>query len=422
MKTPDANAIRLPENSGAISNLELAELAMNSLRYRSLRSWLAVLGIVIGVGSIISLISISVGVNDQLQKNLGGVGANIITISPGGARAERFGFGGGQAGFGGASSSAQPITFTQADALRRIGGVAKIDAQVSGRGTVSYRNKNTSLTIIGTEPSAFPDSVGTKIMQGRPLGSSDTSSAVIGYSVGTDTVNDSMLNKQIKINGISFHVVGILNQSGATFSGPDRNIYIPQKQAKSMFKQSDRVSSVVAIAADGENPDTVAAGITAALLQLHRVSAVKQDFTVTTASSLQSSISSVTNTLGLFLGGIASISLIVGGIGVANAMFTSVLEQTRYIGLLKSLGARNSAVLRLFLFEAGMVGLVGGVIGVAFSFVGSLLLGSFGLPSKITPELALLGLGFSIIVGAVSGIVPARNAATVAPVEALRYE
>lgn len=118
----------------------------------------------------------------------------------------------------------------------------------------------------------------------------------------------------------------------------------------------------------------------------------------------------------------ASISLIVGGIGVANAMFTSVLEQTKYIGLLKSLGARNNSVLKLFLFEAGMVGLVGGILGVALSFVGSAVLGLYGLPSRISPELAFLGLGFSIIVGAVSGILPARNAASVAPVEALKFE
>ncbi|OIO21996.1 hypothetical protein AUJ17_00525 [Candidatus Micrarchaeota archaeon CG1_02_47_40] len=103
-------------------------------------------------------------------------------------------------------------------------------------------------------------------------------------------------------------------------------------------------------------------------------------------------------------------------------MFTGVLEQTRYIGLLKSLGSRKNLVLKLFLFEAGMVGLTGGVLGVALSFAGSALLGSFGLPSKITPELILLGLGFSIIIGVVSGLIPARNAASVAPVEALRYE
>jgi putative ABC transport system permease protein len=408
-----------------MNDLELVELAFNSLRYRSLRSWLAILGIVIAVASIISLISISVGMNDQITKSLSGTGANIITISPGAARAERFGFGGGSPSgpgvpTGGISSS--KITFLQADALRRVLGVAKVDAQLSSREEVRYKNKNSSVTVIGVDPSAFPESVGTKISSGRTLGTSDTVSAVLGYSVAAQTFNDSMLNKQITIEGKVFHVVGILNQSGSTFSGPDRNIYIPQEEAKKLFNQTKYVSSVVVVAADGQDPDAVAGNVTAALRIMHRVTQTTQDFTVTTATSLQSTISSVTDTLGLFLGGIASISLIVGGIGVANAMFTSVLEQTKYIGLLKSLGTKNSAVLKLFLFEACMVGLVGGLIGIALSFVASAILGVYGLPSRISPDLAFLGIGFSVVVGAISGILPARNAASVAPVEALKYE
>jgi putative ABC transport system permease protein len=408
-----------------MKDTELAELALISLRNRSLRSWLAILGIVIAVASIISLISISIGMNDQITKSLSGAGANIITISPGGQRAERMGFGEGppqQSGLPTGGISSSKITFAQADALRRVEGVARLDAQLSSRASVRYRNKNSSVTVIGVDPSAFPDSVGTRISAGRALGTSDTVSAVLGASVASQTFNESMLNKQIRVDGVVFRVVGILNQSGSTFSGPDRNIYIPQDEAKRLFNQTKYVSSIVAVAADGQDPDLIAGNITAALRTMHRVTATTQDFTVMTASSLQSTISSVSDTLALFLGGIASISLIVGAIGVANAMFTSVLEQTKYIGLLKALGTRNGAVMRLFLFEAGMVGLVGGVFGVALSFVASAILGFYGLPSRVSPELALLGLGFSILVGAISGLVPARNAASVAPVEALKYE
>ena len=406
-----------------MNDLEIAELAMNSLRHRSLRSWLAILGIIIGVASIISLISISVGLNAQIKQNMGGLGANIISISPGGGQADRMRFGGG----GGppdlaSNSAAKDITFLEALDLKKVDGVAKLDARVSGSATVNYRNTNSRIQVIGTDPSSFPATSGTVISSGRTLGTSDMSSVVLGYSVAADTFNESMLNKQIKINGQPFRVIGILNQSGATFSGPDRNIFISQRAAKNMFNQTDHVSSIVAIAADGTNPDTVAASLAATLRGLHRVSEQKQDFQVTTATTLQSTITSVTNTLGIFLGGIASISLIVGGIGVANAMFTSVLEQTKYIGLLKALGAKNRAVLKLFIYEAGMVGLIGGVLGIALSFATSAIMSNFGLPSVITPDLVLLGLGFSIIVGVVSGLVPARNASSVSPVEALRYE
>lgn len=408
-----------------MNDFEIAGLALNSLRYRSLRSWLAILGIVIGVGSIISLISISTGMNQQIQKNLGGLGANVITISSGSARAGSMGFAGGppREFQTGSSSSTKPLTFRDADALRRMEGVAKLDARITESASVTFRNRNTRVTVVGVEPNAFPASSATAIKQGSSLGTGDLSSAVLGYSVATETFNnESVLNRQITIAGKAFRVVGILNSSGSSFGGPDRSIFITQRAAKSLFNQTENATSIVVVAADGTDPDGLAANLTAKLLALHRVSAEKQDFQVTTAASIQSTISSVADTLGIFLGGIASISLFVGGIGVANAMFTSVLEQTRYIGLLKSLGARRGMVLKLFVFEAGMVGLVGGAIGIALSFAASSIMAGFGLPSAITLELVVLGMGFSIAVGVVSGLIPARNAASVEPVEALRYE
>jgi len=406
-----------------MKNTELAWLAFNSLRYRKLRSWLAILGIVIGVGAIISLISISTGLNAQIQSQISGLGANIITISPGGVRAQSMGFGGAPPGGGGATeSSSAKITFKEAESLRHLEGVEALDARVSGRATITYRNMNTSTTVIGVEPSAFPKSAAATIAEGRSLGVGDLSSVVIGASVQNDTFRESMLNKQIKINGLTFRVVGILNASGSSFSGPDRSIFITQRAAKTLLNQTQDVSSIVVLAKDGSKPDDVAALLAEKLRTLHRVTEAKQDFSVTTATSMQATISSMTSTLGLFLGGIASISLLVGGVGVANAMFTSVLEQTRYIGILKSLGTQNSEVTRIFLFESGMVGLVGGLLGVVLSFVASALLAMFGLPSMITVDLVLLGIGFSVIVGAIAGFIPARNAASVEPVEALRYE
>lgn len=411
-----------------MKNREVLALAFNSLRYRSIRSWLAILGIVIGVASIISFMSISYGMSDQIKSQLSGLGANIITISAGGMSSQRMEMGPPTMEGTGSSSTANEakITFNEADSLRSVTGVDKLDARVQSRATVTYNNRNSSLSVIGTEASAFPDSTGAKIMLGRALEASDRYSAVLGFTVANTTFSkgavEDILNKQIRINGVSFRVVGILNQSGATFSGPDNLVFIPQKTAKSLFDQQESVSSVVVVALQGSNPDTVATALAKKLRELHGVSEANQNFQVTTATTMQSAISSMSSTLGIFLGAIASISLLVGGIGVANAMFTSVLEQTKYIGILKAIGTKSNDVMKLFLFEAGLVGLVGGFLGVILSFFGSSLLAGFGLPSKITLDLILLGLGFSIIIGAVSGVVPARNAASVAPVEALRYE
>jgi putative ABC transport system permease protein len=231
-----------------------------------------------------------------------------------------------------------------------------------------------------------------------------------------------MVNRQIKINGVPFRVVGILASSGASFGGADNRVFIPQKIAQTMFNQTTSVSQVVVAVAPDHDTDTVATEIEDELLYLHHVTKDQEDFTVQTATTLESTVASVTDTLSLFLGGIASISLIVGGIGVANTMFMSVLEQTRYIGLLKALGMRSRNVLLLFLFEAGIIGLVGGVFGVALSIGVSFILDSFGIPSLITIDLVLLGLGFSVLIGLISGLVPARNAASLQPIDALRYE
>lgn len=405
-----------------MKDIEILELAFNSLRYRSLRSWLAILGVVIGVASIISLISISTGLNEQIKGQLGGLGANVITITPGGGQAQRATFGSPQGGFGGGGGGSNPITFQEADALRRIAGVDKLDARVSGRATVAYRTKNSSVSVVGVEPYAFPQSATATVWRGRSLRSSDGLAAVVGFGVMNETFAEDLLDKPLKIDGQIFRVVGILNASGASFGGSDNTIFIPQKTAKNLFGQHENASSVVVLAQGGADPDAVAQSVTQALLRLHRVEAERQDFRVVTASSIQSTVSSVTGTLALFLGGIASISLIVGGIGVANAMFTSVLEQTKYIGILKALGTRRVEIMKLFLFEAGLVGLVGGLLGVALSYGASYALAGFGLPTKITPELVGLGMVFSILIGAISGVLPARNAASVQPVEALRYE
>ncbi|PIT84355.1 hypothetical protein COU37_03740 [Candidatus Micrarchaeota archaeon CG10_big_fil_rev_8_21_14_0_10_45_29] len=405
---------------------EILRLSLVSIRHRSLRSWLAVIGIVIGVASIISLVSISTGMKEQISQNLSGLGANLITVSSGGGQATRMGggFGAGPPGSRSESSSsdAAPLTFNQASLLRDIEGVKLIDARLSKQANITYKNKESKSTVIGTSGTEFEAFTGVKILDGRALEAADSYSAVIGYSLQSRTFNDSMVSRQIKINKVSFKVVGVLNQSGNSFGGTDSSIYIPISTAKDLFDEYDDADSVVVMAADGYDPEAIATSITEKLLEVRRVSEKNKDFSVTSAASMSSAISSVSDTLGIFLGGIASISLLVGGIGVANAMFTSALEQTKYIGLLKALGTRKNEILKLFLFESCIIGFVGGGIGVILSFFASALLMQFGLPSAITLDLVLLGAGFSIAIGALAGIIPARNAASTDPIVSLRYE
>ena len=410
--------------------IDMLSLAFDTLSHRSMRSWLAILGIVIGVAAIITLVSISLGMSQQISSRLNTLGANAITITAGGQQAQKTGM---LAGFGTdmrppgqgfQNRETNQITFREADTLRLVPGIAALDAQVRGRASIDYASHNSSQSIIGTEPRAFEKTVGVALYNGRYLSTSDQYSTVIGFSVANKTFGSlDVINKQIKIDGIPFRVVGILQETGATMGGSDSSIYIPQRIAKDMFNQTKAVSQIVAVTDDSHDAESVALQITDQLRALHGLQdSQANDFTVSTASSVQSTVSSITDTLTLFLGGIASVALIVGGIGVANTMFMSVLEQTRYIGILKSLGMKRNAVLKLFLLEAGIIGLVGGILGVLLSFGVSAILAGFGLPSVISIELITLGILFSTIVGVVSGLVPARNAASVPPVEALRYE
>jgi putative ABC transport system permease protein len=413
---------------------DIAGIAITNMSHQKLRSGLTILGIVIATTAIIVLIGLSMGVSETINSNMRGIGANIIQISPGGQQATRmptmsFTGGGGGGGppssaggqFGNTRESAT-ITFDEAKSLRSVEGVVAVDARLSDRAKVTYHNKNASLQITGTDPSAFKLSVGTTLYSGRYLTTSDQYSAVVGFSVANATFSEKdLVNKQIKIDNKPFTVVGILNQTGS-MGGTDNAVFIPISTAQDIFNQSEDASSIVVVVGDSYNTTSVADALATQLRLMHRVTADTQDFSVTTAASLQSATASVSSTLQLFLVGIASISLIVGGIGVANTMFMSVMEQTRNIGVLKALGAKDRDIVFIFLCEAMALGAIGGGIGVALSFVIAAILTTSGLSVKIPLELVIGGIVFSAIIGIVAGISPAQRAAEIPPVEALRYE
>lgn len=420
--------------------VDILSMSFSSLTHRRLRSWLTILGIVVGVAAVVALVSIGQGLQASVQSQLSGLGANLITVTLGFQRA------GGGFGFGGERASATSANLTQSDVrtIRTTPGVLYVDGTVSGRADVSYEGQTASISIQGVDPSVWKFMVTTQLESGRYLTQGDSYAAVIGNNVAHGLFkHDILMNSIITIGGHSFHVVGILQSTGGGFGGGGESIiYVPVLNARQLNVATDlssnQFSSISVQTSPTADVQTVVNQLTTNLQLTRHVTSNTQDFTVTSALSLQQSISSVTSTITYFLAGIAGISLFVGGIGIANTMFMSVIERTRQIGVLKSLGTTDGEVMKIFLTESGLLGFTGGTIGVILGVILSILISALGggsglglfraprasggLETVVSPEVLLLAVGFSVFIGAISGLLPARRAAKLEPVEALRYE
>jgi len=396
--------------------------SINALRQRQLRSWLTIFGIVVGITAIVVLVGLVQGLRDYFTNQLSTFGADSIIVVPINV----------EAGVSPAGASFLPssgkLFMKDYERLKRIPEVDTITPVIIGRTTVGYKDKLITSSVIGIQPSAYRATTETiQVEKGRFLEDADQKSVVIGSQVANDTFGTTMpiaVSSTLLISGESYRVVGILNKTGNSFANLDSAILVPFDQAKALFQDvlSDKeINSIRLTVKEGTNVSAVAERIEDELMAAHRVNSDNKDFGVITADFINKQLDSVTGILGLFLGGVASISLLVGGIGIANTMFMSVTERRREIGILKSIGAEENEILLLFLIESSLIGVSGGLLGLALAYLlGYVISAVAGIGVSISPLVVAGAVIFSATIGIISGVYPARQAAELDPVEALR--
>jgi putative ABC transport system permease protein len=404
--------------------------SLQSLYANKLRSALTILGIVIGVAAVIAMLSIGKGAQASISSQIESIGTNLVYVTPGAVR---------QAGVSGAGGTAGNLTQDDANAIAGLSNILTVVPQVEGRAQVVYMGNNANVRLLGVTPDYQTMSNltlvdGTFISQENVVAHSAV--VVLGSGVATTLFGDTVgaVGQNIMIRNAPYKVIGVLNSKGGTgFLNQDQQIIVPLTTAQTRlvggnFFRGASVISTINVQVDSPNNVTsVEAEITSLLESRHHVEPGADDFTVTSQQDTLTAITTVTNTLSIFLGGIAGISLLVGGIGIMNIMLTTVTERTHEIGLRKALGARRNDILMQFLVEASTLSLLGGIIGVSLGWgiaqaIGKVSLGGSAITPVVSLDSVVLATLFSLVVGLFFGIYPAARAARLQPVDALRYE
>jgi putative ABC transport system permease protein len=405
-------------------------MALQSLSGNKLRSALTVLGIVIGVAAVIAMLGIGRGAQAGITANITSIGTNLLFVRPGATQSS---------GVRTAQGSAASLTLDDATALESVAGVAAVAPEVHGRAQVIYQGVNANTSLVGVTPD-YAIARNIQLSDGEFISAGNVSGrslvAVIGATVATNLFGDATggVGQTIRVGGVPVKVIGVMvAKGGSGFGNQDDEIIVPITTAQTRligarrFGASTSVNTINVQVADARQIDQVSADISEVLRERHNVLAGEEDFSVQSQADVLSTLTSVTNTLTLFLGGIAGISLVVGGIGVMNIMLVSVTERTREIGIRKAVGARRSDILTQFLVESAALSLLGGLIGIALGWaiatgIGRVQLGANSIKPVVGLDSVLLATLFSAAVGLFFGIYPAMRAASLAPVEALRYE
>ncbi len=395
-------------------------MSIGSLRANKLRSALAALGILIGVGAVIALLALGSGAQKDVVDRISSLGSNLLMVRPGLSR-----------GHGGVSSTAhQNLTLDDAEALvAGAEGVEQVSPVVSGRAQVKYFNRNSNIMVMGVAATYF-EIRSYEIEKGRQFTETEASGrarvAVLGPATVEDIFGESdPVGETIRLKDINFTVIGVLRSKGDQgWFSPDDQAIMPYTTAMSRVFGLDHLSEIDVQAVETVEVDKVKGEIERVLRARHRIEEGEEsDFSVRSQAEILERVSEVTGTFTLLLGGIAAISLLVGGIGIMNIMYVTVAERTREIGIRKAVGAKNRDILRQFLSEAVLLSGLGGVAGAAFgAALAALLSRLFGMSIAIEPGHVLLALSFSAGIGVFFGYYPARRAAKLNPIDALRYE
>lgn len=395
----------------------------SALSGNKVRTGLTMLGIIIGIGSVIAMTAIGQGAQNSISSSIQSIGANLVMVMPGAQRS----FGGPSGGRGGAQS----LTIEDANAIEaQVSNIAGVVREVTSRKQVIATGTNTNTSIIGTEPS-YSTVRNISVEEGNFITSQNVLSgskvAVLGPTTrddlfGTDATN--VIGQKIRISGMEYSVVGItVAKGGSGFSNVDDVIYVPYTTAQRYLSGNKYLSEIDVSAESSEASSQVQADITTLLLNRHNKDETTADFNTMNQADIIATASSVTSTFTTLLAAIAGISLLVGGIGIMNMMLTTVTERTREIGLRKAIGAKRRDINFQFLTEAVVLTFVGGFLGIVLGWLIAFIISYLGIvQASVSVSSVLLAFGVSALIGIVFGYYPARHASSLNPIDALRFE
>jgi putative ABC transport system permease protein len=406
------------------------KIALRALRANKMRSILTILGIVIGVATVVALLAIGKGATASITQEIQNGGSNLLEVSAG---RQQVGFGGGH----GQSRQASYLYYADYEVLERglTDNISAMVAVVQSSYLIKFEDESFNATVLGVMTD-YQDVRSLTVAEGRFVSDGDNNAhslvVVLGNQIATDLFGKlSPIGKTISINGVKFEVVGVLDVKGSSIGSPDDAIFIPIETAyNKLFGETalrdgkKMVNNILVSVSTTEAMDSVAARIEFMIRRSHKLGVSDElDFSVLSQTDVLSTLTSVTDTLTVFLGAIAGISLLVGGIGIMNIMLVSVTERTKEIGLRKAVGATRNQILTQFLIETVTLSLLGGILGILLGIGIAWVFALSGLiPSVITADAILLAFTFALAIGIFFGLYPAFRAANLHPMVALRYE